>query len=119
MAHVRLAGLRKTFATTVAVDRFDLDVADGEFVALLGPSGCGKTTVMRMIAGIADPDSGEIQIGETRVDHLPPERRNIGLVFQSYALFPHMTVAANVGFGLRMRRRGRAEIARRVADTLA
>ena len=119
MARVRLSGLRKTFGTTVAVDHFDLDVAEGEFVALLGPSGCGKTTVMRMIAGIADPDRGEIRIGEARADGLPPERRNIGLVFQSYALFPHMTVAANVGFGLRMRRLGREEIARRVAESLA
>jgi putative spermidine/putrescine transport system ATP-binding protein len=119
MARVRLSGLRKAFGTTVAVDHFDLDVAEGEFVALLGPSGCGKTTVMRMIAGITDPDRGEIQLGEARVDRLPPERRNIGLVFQSYALFPHMTVAANVGFGLRMRHLGRGEIARRVAGALA
>ncbi|MCB1501309.1 MAG: ABC transporter ATP-binding protein [Bauldia sp.] len=119
MARVRLSALRKTFGATVAVASFDLDVADGEFVALLGPSGCGKTTVLRMIAGIAPPDSGTIHFGDRRIDSLVPERRNVGLVFQSYALFPHMTLFDNVGFGLRMRRIPRTEIARRVGDALA
>jgi len=119
MARVRLAGLRKTFGATVAVEHFDLDVTEGEFVALLGPSGCGKTTVMRMIAGITEPDRGEVHLGDVQVDGLPPERRNVGLVFQSYALFPHMTVSANVGFGLRMRGLPRAQASRRVDDALA
>jgi putative spermidine/putrescine transport system ATP-binding protein len=118
MARVRLAGLRKSFGVTVAVEHFDLDVADGELVALLGPSGCGKTTIMRMVAGITEPDAGEINLGDKAVGGLPPERRNVGLVFQSYALFPHMTVAANVGFGLRMRRIARAELERRVDTAL-
>ncbi len=119
MARVRLAGLRKTFGTTVAVEQFDLDVNEGEVIALLGPSGCGKTTVMRMIAGITEPDSGEVHLGDRRVDGLPPERRNVGLVFQSYALFPHLTVFKNVGFGLRMRSLAANEIQRRVRDALA
>jgi putative spermidine/putrescine transport system ATP-binding protein len=118
MARVHLGALRKTFQTTVAVDRFDLDVAEGEFVALLGPSGCGKTTVLRMIAGIATPDSGEIHFDARRIDRLAPERRNVGLVFQSYALFPHMTVADNVSFGLRMRSLPRNEIPARVEAAL-
>ena len=120
MARVRLNALRKTFGETVAVDHFDLDVADGEFVALLGPSGCGKTTVLRMIAGIAQPDERRDSFGDRRVDGLAPERRNVGLVFQSYALFPHMSVAANVGFGLRMRQpRAHRTSARSVAEALA
>jgi putative spermidine/putrescine transport system ATP-binding protein len=119
MATLQLRGLHKRFAATVAVERFDLDVGDGELVALLGPSGCGKSTVMRGIAGITPFDGGEVRIAGRDVGALPPERRDVGLVFQSYALFPHMTVAANVGFGLRMRRKPRAEIQRRVADALA
>ena len=118
MADLLLAGLGKRFGETVAVSGFDLDVRDGEFVALLGPSGCGKTTVLRMAAGIAQPDEGRILIGGDDVTRLPPERRDIGLVFQSYALFPHMTVAENVSFGLRMRRIGRAERESRVARAL-
>jgi putative spermidine/putrescine transport system ATP-binding protein len=118
VARAEIRSLRKTFATVVAVEEFDLDVADGEFVALLGPSGCGKTTVLRMLAGITSPDHGQIRFGERRVDELPPERRNVGLVFQSYALFPHMSVAANIGFGLRMRGISREETARRVNEAL-
>jgi putative spermidine/putrescine transport system ATP-binding protein len=118
MARVLLSELHKRFNATLAVDNFSLDVAEGEFVALLGPSGCGKTTVMRMIAGISEPDSGTIAIGERRVDGLSPERRNIGLVFQSYALFPHMTVEANIAFGLQMRHVPRDEMRRRIAAVL-
>ena len=118
MARAEIRALRKTFASTVAVEEFDLDVADGEFVALLGPSGCGKTTVLRMLAGITTPDRGQIRFGERCIDELPPERRNVGLVFQSYALFPHMSVAANIGFGLRMRGISRADAARRVDEAL-
>ena len=119
MARVILAEVKKSFGATQAVDNFSLDVAEGEFVALLGPSGCGKTTVMRMIAGIAEPDSGEITIGGKPVVGLPPERRNVGLVFQSYALFPHMTVEGNVAFGLEMQHLPRSEINRRVTAILA
>jgi putative spermidine/putrescine transport system ATP-binding protein len=118
MARVLLTELHKSFNATLAVDNFSLDVAQGEFVALLGPSGCGKTTVMRMIAGIAEPDSGAITIGERRVDGLSPEHRNVGLVFQSYALFPHMTVEVNIAFGLQMRQVSRDEMRRRVTAIL-
>lgn len=119
MADVQIIGLRKTFGPTVAVDDFSLTVAEGEFVALLGPSGCGKTTVMRMIAGITDPDQGQITLSGQRIDALMPERRHVGLVFQSYALFPHMSVARNVAFGLKMRRQTAGQIAVKVAETLA
>jgi len=96
-------GVAKSFGDTTALHRISLHVADGEFVTLLGPSGCGKTTLMRIIAGITPPDGGTIRVNGRDIHILPPEKRNIGLVFQSYALFPHMTVAANVGFGLKMR----------------
>jgi putative spermidine/putrescine transport system ATP-binding protein len=119
VADVQLIGLRKSFGPTVAVADFTLTVAEGEFVALLGPSGCGKTTVMRMIAGITPPDHGQISLSGHRIDALMPERRNIGLVFQSYALFPHMNVARNVAFGLRMRRQSPGQIADKVKQTLA
>ena len=119
MADAVITGLRKTFGPTVAVADFSLHVAEGEFVALLGPSGCGKTTVMRMIAGITQPDRGEISVAGQRIETLMPERRNIGLVFQSYALFPHMTVARNVAFGLRMRGVPAGQIAAKVAEVLA
>jgi len=118
MTHIDLTGLTKTFGSVTAVAPMSLSVAKGEFLTLLGPSGCGKTTLMRMIAGITLPDRGEIRIAGRDVASLPPERRNVGLVFQSYALFPHMTVQANVGFGLRMRRVGRAEAAERVRAAL-
>jgi len=119
LAALELLGLAKRFGETVAVAAFDLAVAQGEFVALLGPSGCGKSTVMRMIAGIAEPDAGRILLGGRDVTGVPPEQRGVGLVFQSYALFPYLTVAANIGFGLRMRGVGRAERDRRVAEALA
>jgi putative spermidine/putrescine transport system ATP-binding protein len=119
VADVQIIGLRKTFGPTVAVDDFTLSVADGEFVALLGPSGCGKTTVMRMIAGITEADQGQVILAGQRIDALVPERRTIGLVFQSYALFPHMSVARNVAFGLRMRGQPAGQIAAKVAQTLA
>jgi len=113
-----MQSLRKGFGATLVVDDFSLHVADGEFVALLGPSGCGKTTVMRMLAGITPLGGGEISVAGQRIDHLPPERRKIGLVFQSYALFPHMTVGRNVGFGLQMQGMAAAAIKQRVTATL-
>jgi putative spermidine/putrescine transport system ATP-binding protein len=119
MATVALSGLVKHFGATSAVNEFSLDVADGEFVALLGPSGCGKTTTLRMIAGFVEPTSGTIAIDGRDVTQLPPYRRNTGMVFQGYALFPHMTVAQNVAFGLQMRNVGADDATARVRDTLA
>ena len=120
MAAVTLHGIGKTFDTTLAVDAVDLSVADGRFVALLGPSGCGKTTLLRMISGLEAPTTGTISIGGRDVTGLPPERRNVGFMFQSYALFPHMTVAENLRFPLRMRRGlSRAEEDTRVSRALA
>src|SRR5437879_4630065 len=115
---LQLAGLTKRFGTSTAVDAIDLAVADGEFVTLLGPSGCGKTTTLNMIAGFVTPDQGSIRLQGTPVASLPPFRRDLGLVFQDYALFPHMTVAENVSFGLRMRRTPRTETTRRVEEAL-
>ncbi len=118
VAALRLAGLRKTFGSAVAVDTISLDVHPGEFMTLLGPSGCGKTTTLNLVAGFEQPDAGAIELAGRAVARLPPYRRDIGLVFQDYALFPHMSVAENVGFGLRMRRVATAEAARRVAEAL-
>jgi putative spermidine/putrescine transport system ATP-binding protein len=119
MSAITLRGLTKRFGSVVAVDNLHLDVQDGELMALLGPSGCGKTTTLRAIAGFELPDAGDIDFGDHRVTDLPPERRNIGMVFQNYALFPHMTVAQNVAFGLEMRREQALAIRSRVATTLA
>jgi putative spermidine/putrescine transport system ATP-binding protein len=116
VAYLSLRRLRKTFGPVVAVDDVSLDVAPGEFVTLVGASGCGKTTLLRMIAGFTTPDAGELYMDGVRVDRLPPRQRNIGFVFQSYALFPTMTVAGNIGFALRLRRRPRSEIAQRVRE---
>jgi spermidine/putrescine ABC transporter ATP-binding subunit len=114
---LRLTGLVKRFGSTT-VGPIDLAVAPGEFITLLGPSGCGKTTTLNMIAGFLAPDAGTIHLGPREVEDLPPFRRNLGIVFQDYALFPHRTVAENIGFGLRMRKSPRAEIARRVKEAM-
>src|SRR5215470_6579494 len=108
MSRLSVRKLTKLYSGTAAVEAFDLDVAEGEFVSLLGPSGCGKTTTLRCVAGLEVPTSGRISFGEQDVTQLPPERRNIGMVFQNYALFPHMTVGENIGFGLQMRGLGHA-----------
>ncbi|MFB3818160.1 MAG: ABC transporter ATP-binding protein [Candidatus Methylomirabilales bacterium] len=118
MASVRVEQLLKRFGKTVAVDRVDLHVAEGELVTLLGPSGCGKSTILRCIAGLADPDGGQIYFGDRLMNDVPTARRRIGLLFQRLALFPHMRVAENVAFGLRMQGRPRDEIARRVQEGL-
>jgi putative spermidine/putrescine transport system ATP-binding protein len=115
---ITLRGLRKTFGTVVAVDNLDLEIATGEFFAMLGPSGSGKTTVLRMIAGFETPDAGRIELGGVDATRLPPFRRDVNTVFQDYALFPHMTVAQNVGYGLRVRRVGKSELRTRVAEAL-
>ncbi len=116
MTQVRLRDIAKRFGAAVALDGVSLDIASGEFLCLLGASGCGKTTLLRILGGFTQPDSGEVLVGGQRVDMLPPNRREVGFVFQSYALFPTKTVAENVGFGLAIRRRPTGEITRRVAE---
>ncbi len=116
---VALSDLHKSFGLLGAVNGIDLNVTPGELLTLLGPSGCGKTTTLNLIAGFLRPDRGTIHMAGQPVDALPPFRRDIGLVFQDYALFPHMTVAGNVAFGLRMRKVAKPEIARRVENALA
>ncbi|GBD29964.1 Spermidine/putrescine import ATP-binding protein PotA [bacterium HR32] len=101
MASVQLAEVTKRFGSVAAVRRLTLEVRDGELLTLLGPSGCGKTTTLRLVAGFLAPEEGRIRFGGRDVTTLPPEHRNVGIVFQNYALFPHMTVAQNVAFGLR------------------
>ena len=119
-ASIRLDGVSKTFDGRVrAVDEVTLDIAPGEFFSLLGPSGCGKTTTLRMIAGFETVDRGRILVGGRDVTEVPVHKRDMGMIFQSYALFPHRTVAENVAFGLRMRGLPRAEIATRVAAALS
>src|SRR5689334_22905528 len=116
---IALREVTKRFASTTAVDRVSLDIGDGELFTLLGPSGCGKTTLLRLLAGFVAVDDGEIRFGTRRVDGLPPHARNIGMVFQNYALWPHMTVRGNVTYGLRLRKLSAAEIGRRMAAGLA
>jgi multiple sugar transport system ATP-binding protein len=119
LAAIRVDNIVKTFGKTPALKDISLEVRDGEFLVLLGPSGCGKTTLLRCIAGLESVDSGTIHIGHRDVTDLAPRHRNIAMVFQSYAVFPHMTVGANIGFGLRMKRVPKDEIARRVQDGAA
>jgi putative spermidine/putrescine transport system ATP-binding protein len=118
MAGIRLAGLSKAYGASLAVDNVDLEIAEGEFFSLLGPSGCGKSTMLRMIAGFVVPSSGQVLIGGDEVTALPPERRDVGIVFQNYAIFPHLNVAENVAFGLNIRKRPREEIREKVAAVL-
>ncbi len=118
MARLQIERLSKHFAQSVAVRDVSLDVSDGEFVVLLGPSGCGKTTTLRMIAGFIAPTGGRMRLGGIDITTLPPWKRNAGMVFQSYALFPHLTVAENVAFGLEMRSIPKAEIPARVNEAL-
>jgi putative spermidine/putrescine transport system ATP-binding protein len=119
MSTVRLEALTKHYGSTVAVQEFDLDVADGELVTLLGPSGCGKTTTLRMIAGLVEPTGGRIWFDAEEVTWLPPRARNIGFVFQTPALFPHLSVADNIAFGLSVKGRKKDVIAARVEEMLA
>ncbi len=118
MSALRLSGIAKRYGAQAVVDGLDFSVAAGEFVSLLGPSGCGKTTLLRIIAGLTGCDAGRVEVDGTDVTALPAHRRNIGVVFQSYALFPHLTVGENVAFGLRARRMPKGEIAASVARAL-
>jgi len=118
MARLEIDRVTKRYGDVHAVRDLSLDVADGEFVVLLGPSGCGKTTTLRVVAGFAEPTCGAVRLGDRDVTRLPPWKRNAGLVFQSYALFPHLTVARNVAFGLEMRKVEASEMKGRVADAL-
>lgn len=119
MARIQIQDVTKRFGTVTAVDRMHLDLQEGELIAFLGPSGCGKTTTLRMVAGFEEATEGVIRFGERDVTHVPPEKRNVGMVFQSYALFPHMTVEQNIAYGLQMRSVARTEIARRVQSMMA
>ncbi len=116
---IRLAGVRKAFGAAVAVAGLDLEIAAGEFFTFLGPSGSGKTTMLRLIAGFERPDAGRIELDGADVTRLPPYRRDVNTVFQDYALFPHLTLRENVGYGLRARRLPDAEVAARVGEALA
>jgi putative spermidine/putrescine transport system ATP-binding protein len=116
---LRLDAISREFGTLNALKNVSITVERGEFIALLGPSGCGKSTALNCLAGLLPLSSGAIWLDDTRIDHLKPESRGFGMVFQNYALFPHMSVRKNIGFGLRMQRRARAEIDQRVEEALA
>ncbi|HZQ07525.1 MAG TPA: ABC transporter ATP-binding protein [Anaerolineae bacterium] len=118
MAFLELENVQKRFATTTAVENFNLNVERGEFVTFLGPSGCGKTTTLRMIAGFELPTSGVIRINGEDITNRPPNKRNVGMVFQAYALFPNMTVADNIAFGLTIAHKSKDEIKKRVDEML-
>ena len=116
--HLRLDRVVKRYGAVTALHEIDLAVEEGELLTLLGPSGCGKTTVLRLVAGFAEPSSGRILIDDVPVTHLPPNRRSIGMVFQTYALFPHLTIAQNIGFGLEEHGHARVRVRERVAELL-
>ncbi len=118
MSGVKLKNVSRSYDTVWAVEHIDVDIREGEFLTLLGPSGCGKTTTLRMVAGFLFPSAGRIFIGDRDVTSMPPNRRDAGMVFQTYALFPHMTVAQNIAFGLKMRGIRGSEKKQRVADAL-
>jgi len=119
MAYLSLSNISKIYADAPAVQDFNLDVDKGEFVSFLGPSGCGKTTTLRMVAGFEIPTTGNITLDGADITNKAPNQRNVGMVFQSYALFPNMTVAQNIGFGLRIRKENESAIAARVKEMLA
>ncbi|WP_196259649.1 ABC transporter ATP-binding protein [Pelagibacterium limicola] len=117
MAEIVIKNVAKSFGAFQALHALDMAIADQEFMVLLGASGCGKTTLLRIIAGLETPTQGEVWIGGRRVDHLPPRQRGISMVFQNYAVFPHLTVFENIAFGLRMQKMGQPEVERRVRRT--
>lgn len=116
MADVKIQDIRKSYGNVEVIHGLDIDIADGEFVALVGPSGCGKSTLLRMIAGLEPINSGTISIGNRVVNNLPPAKRDIAMVFQTYALYPHKSVAENMGFALKVAKTDKAEIDRRVKE---
>jgi spermidine/putrescine transport system ATP-binding protein len=115
---IQIVGVTKTFGTNTVVDDLDLSIGDGEFFSLLGPSGCGKTTTLRMVAGFERPTSGSILLGGTEITHQAPAKRPLNMVFQDYALFPHLSVGENVAFGLKVKRLGKDERTERIASAL-
>jgi putative spermidine/putrescine transport system ATP-binding protein len=119
MSFLELSHIQKSFSGTIAVEDFNLNVSQGEFVSFLGPSGCGKTTTLRMIAGFERPTSGKIKLFGNDLTYLPPNKRNVGMVFQSYALFPNMTVGENIGYGLKVAGKSKSEISQRVQEMLS
>src|SRR3974390_363854 len=114
MASVAIRGVSKAFGLTAVIHGVDVEIFDGEFVVLVGPSRCGKSTLLRMIAGLENITSGALRIGERVVNHLPPKERDVAMVFQNYALYPHMTVAANMAFSMKLRGAPKPEIEQRV-----
>jgi len=116
---ISLISLTKTFGDSVVVDDLSLEISDGEFIVFLGPSGCGKTTTLRMIAGLEQPSEGEIRIDGQRVNNVPPQQRDVAMVFQSYALYPHLTVAQNIAYPLRVRKLAAPEVQTQVSQTAA
>jgi iron(III) transport system ATP-binding protein len=118
MASIKIDNVQKAFGKVIAVDHLNLEIKDGEFFTFLGPSGCGKTTTLRMIAGFYYPTKGIVRFGDKDMTRVPPEKRNTGMVFQNYALFPHMTVFENVAFGLRVRKVSSSELKARVLEVL-
>ncbi len=116
--HIVLEGVTKLFGDFTAVDNVDLTIGKGEFFTMLGPSGCGKTTTLRMIAGFEAPSQGRVLLEGRDVTYVPPAKRNVNMVFQAYALFPHMSVWENVAFGLRIKKVGRSELEERVAEAV-
>ena len=119
MSYLDLIHINKSFSETPVVHDFNLSAEQGEFISFLGPSGCGKTTTLRMIAGFEIPSSGAIKLGARDLTNVPPNKRNVGMVFQSYALFPNMSVADNIGYGLRVAGKPKAEISQRINEMLA
>src|SRR5512132_3119507 len=119
MTFLDLSDVRKNYGSQTVVHKFDLDVERGEFVSFLGPSGCGKTTTLRMVAGFETPTAGKITLDNADITNKAPNQRNVGMVFQSYALFPNMTVAQNIGFGLRVRKENKSAINDRVKEMLS
>src|SRR5512139_3750569 len=114
MASVEIRDVKKAFGSHAVIHGVSVGIDDGEFVVLVGPSGCGKSTLLRMIAGLENITAGEIRIGSRVVNQLPPKARDVAMVFQNYALYPHMTVAANMGFSMKLRGTPKAEIEKRV-----
>jgi putative spermidine/putrescine transport system ATP-binding protein len=119
MAYLTLSNISKQFSDSYAVKDFNLDIEKGEFVSFLGPSGCGKTTTLRMVAGFEIPTTGKITLDGRDITNVPPNQRNVGMIFQAYALFPNMTVAQNIGFGLTVRKEGKSEIDERVQEMIS